>query len=168
LSATVTGVSDPKVDRLAQVVFGLLVIACAGAFILTQHLKHTPTAVQDFKLTPFFSPTPVGHIKEEHISFKLARADRVTVTVLDSAERPIATLVREHPVVRYKQFSLRWNGRTGSAGRYTVAIGPEGTTIVTPVNTGPPAPAGEYHVRVVLHEQNRTVVSPNGFTLVRK
>ena len=154
-------------DRLAQVVFGALVVACAGAFILTQHLKHTPTAVQDFKLTPFFSPTPVGHIKEERISFKLARVDRVTVTIIDSAERPVATLVRERPVVRYKQFSLRWNGRTGPANHNSVALGPEGTTIVTPVNTGTPAPAGEYHVRVVLHEQNRTVISPNGFTLVR-
>jgi hypothetical protein len=167
LSATAVDASGPGVDRLVQVVFGLLVIACAGAFILTQHLKHTPTAVQDFKLTPFFSPTPVGHIKEELISFKLARADRVTVTVLDSDERTVATLVRERAVVRYKQFSLRWNGRAGPARRYTVAIGLEGTTIVTPVNLGPPAPAGEYHVQVFLREQNRTVLSPNGFTLVR-
>jgi hypothetical protein len=157
----------PEIAKLARAVFGLLVIACAGAFILTQHLKHTPTAVQDFKLTPFFSPTPVGHIKEERISFKLARADRVTVTILDSSERPVATLVRERPVVKYKQFSLRWNGRTGVAHSYTVAIGPEGTTIVSPVNRGAPAPAGEYRVKVFLREQNRTVISPNGFMLVR-
>jgi hypothetical protein len=172
LSATAAGAGrpaadDPAVDRLAQVVFALLVVACFAAFILTQRLKHTPTAVQDFKLTPFFSPTPAGHIKAERISFKLARADDVTVTILDSEERTVATLVRDRPVVRYKQFSLRWNGRTGVARGYTVAIGPKGTTIVTPVNLGAPAPAGEYRVRVALHEQNRTVISPTGFTLVR-
>ena len=157
----------PATDRLARVVFALLVLACGAAFIVTQRLKHTPTAVQSFELTPRFSPTPVGHIKAEQISFKLANAEPVTVTVVGSAEDTVATLVREYPVVRYKQFALRWNGRTGSARGYTVAAGPEGTTIVTPVNTGHPAPAGEYHVRVYLHDQNRSVISPAGFTLVR-
>ena len=162
-------VQPPDVARLAKVVFALLVVACGAAFIVTQRLKHTPTAVQDFKLTPFFSPTPKGHIKEEEISFKLAQADRVTVTVIDSDEQTVATLVDGWPVVRYKQFSLRWDGRRGTASARTarVALGPLGTTIVTPVNTGAPAPAGEYHVKVRLREQNKTVISPNGFTLVR-
>ena len=39
-------------DPLARVVFALLVLACFAAFFLTQRLKHTPTAVQRFKLTP--------------------------------------------------------------------------------------------------------------------
>ena len=157
----------PAVDRLARVVFALLVLACGAAFIVTQRLKHTPTAVQSFELTPFFSPTPVGHIKAEQISFKLANAEPVTVTVVGSAENTVATLVREYWVARYKQFSLRWNGRGGTARSHTVAAGPLGTTIVTPVNTGRPAPAGEYHVRVYLHDQRRSVISPTGFTLVR-
>jgi hypothetical protein len=171
LSATAqrTAAADgPAADRLAQVVFALLVLACFAAFILTQRLKHTPTAVQHFQLTPFFSPTPTGHIKQERISFKLAAADEVTVTIADSAERTVATLVSGRLVARYKQFSLRWNGRTGTARAYTVAGGTDGTTIVTPVNTGPPAPAGEYRVRVALRAQNRTVISPTGFTLVRR
>jgi len=154
-------------DRLAQVCFGLLVLACFAAFIVTQRLKHTPTAVQRFQLTPIFSPTPSGHIKEELISFKLAHAEEVTVTITDSAGRTVATLVRDRPVARYKQFSLRWNGREGTAYIHTVVTGPDGTTIVTPVNTGTPAPAGEYHVRVYLREQRRAVLSPTGFTLVR-
>ena len=45
--------------RVPAAVFALLVAACFVAFFLTQHLKHTPTAVQVFKLTPFFSPTPI-------------------------------------------------------------------------------------------------------------
>ncbi len=166
--APVANGDGPGTDRLAQVVFALLVIACFAAFILTQRLKHTPTAVQNFELTPFFSPAPSGHIKEERISFKLAAADEVTVTIVDSAGDTVATLVHNWPVVRYKQFSLRWNGRMGTAHSHTTNAGPEGTTIVTPINTGNPAPAGEYRMRVSLHEQHRTVLSPTGFTLVRK
>jgi hypothetical protein len=162
---------EARAERLAQIVFALLVLACLAAFIVTQRLKHTPTAVQNFKLTPSFSPAAAGRIKEERISFKLARADDVTVTILDSDERTVATLVRDRPVVRYKQLSLRWNGRTGAARGYTVLGGPDGTTIVTPVNTGAPAPAGEYRVRVRLRTPisgHSYVLSPNDFTLVRK
>ena len=147
--------------------FAALVLACLAAFVITQRLKHTPTAVQSFKLTPIFSPTSTGHIKAERISFKLANAEPVTVTIVDSDERAVATLVRDRPVARYKQLSLRWNGREGTAQIKTVAREPDGTTIVTPVNTGAPAPAGEYRVRVYLREQRRTVLSPTGFTLVR-
>jgi hypothetical protein len=157
-----------QTDRLAQIVFALLVLACFAAFFVTQRLKHTPTSVQRFKLTPIFSPNPTGHIKEEHISFKLANADEVTVTILDVNGDRVATLVRDRPVVRYKQFSLRWNGRRGEARRYTTLSGADGTTIVVPVNTGTPAPAGEYRVKVSLREQHRSVLSPSGFILVRK
>ena len=84
-----------RTDPLARVVFAALVLACFAAFVITQRLKHTPTAVQSFKLTPIFAPVPAGHIKAERISFKLANAERVTVTILDSDERTVATLVRD-------------------------------------------------------------------------
>ncbi len=157
-----------RTDPLARWVFAALVVACFAAFIVTQRLKHTPTAVQSFELTPIFSPNPAGHIKAERISFKLAKADEVTVTILDSGENEVATLVHEEPVTRYKQFSLRWNGREGEAHSHTVLSGADGTTIVVPVNTGSPAPAGEYRVQVSLREQHRTVLSPSSFILVRK
>lgn len=156
-----------RTDPLARAVFALLVVACFAAFILTQRLKHTPTPVQHFQLTPRFSPTPSGRIKQERISFKLAHADAVTVMILDSAGDTVATLVRERPVARYKQFSLRWNGRMGMSHGYTTRATSAGTTIVTPINTGSPAPAGEYRVHVHLHEQHRTVPGPRTFTLVR-
>lgn len=135
-----------RTDPLARAVFALLVVACFGAFILTQRLKHTPTAVQRFQLTPFFSPTSTGHIKEERISFKLDRADRVTVAIMKTDGDAVATLARARAVPRYKQLKLRWNGRTAGGG---------------------PAPAGEYRVRVTLLKQQRTVYSPHNFTLVR-
>ena len=153
-------------ERLARTVFALLVLACLVAFFLTQHLKHTPTAVQRFQLTPFFSPTPAGHLKEAHISFKLSRADEATVTILSSSGATVATLLRDYPVARYKQFSLRWSGRRGTARGYARVPGPDGTTALAPRLTGALAPAGEYRVRVSLREQRRSVLSPRGFKLV--
>jgi len=148
-------------------VFALLVVACFLAFFLTQHLKHTPTAVQLFKLTPRFSPTPSGHIKQERISFRLARADEATVSIVDSAGAEVARLLHNHPVQRYKQLSLRWSGRLGTAHGYALVAGPNGRSAIRPRLTGPLAPAGEYRVRVTLREQRRTVLSPRSFTLVR-
>jgi hypothetical protein len=153
-------------DRLAQMVFALLVLACFAAFFVTQRLKHTPTAVQQFRLTPRFSPTPSGHIKEERISFKLARADEVTVTIINATGDLVATLVRDHPVPRYKVFSLHWNGRAGTASRYGRLQGAGGHTILRPATEGRLAPAGEYRVRVRLRGRTLPVLSPRSFTLV--
>jgi hypothetical protein len=159
------GSERPIGDRPAQVVFAVLVLACFAAFLLTQRLKHTPTAVQAFKLTPVFSPRPSGHVKQERISFKLAQADAVTVTIIDGNGDVVATLVRNHRLARYKQFSLRWNGHRGTAHSYTPVEGPDGRTILLPGTEGRLAPAGEYRVRVSLHDQDRSVLSPRSFTL---
>jgi hypothetical protein len=156
----------PGSDPLARGVFAALVLACLAAFFLTQRLKHTPTPVQKFKHTPRFSPYPSGHETEEQISFKLARADSVTLTVIDTRGDAVATLLRDHPVTRYKQFSLRWNGRRGGPAGYRRLTTPGGRTILVPRNRGAIAPAGEYRVRVVLAHQHKTVLSPWSFTLV--
>jgi hypothetical protein len=154
-------------EPLARIVFALLVIACLAAFLLTQRLKHTPAAVQRFELTPRFAPaSPKPEDRQERISFKLANAAQVTVTIIDSRGNTVATLVRDHPVSRYKQFSLRWNGRRGVARRYEFLTSATGHVTLVPVNRGRLAPAGEYRVRVVLRGQSREVLSPRSFTLV--
>jgi len=175
LSGARAGVQDPSAgageasgdaETLARVVFALLVVACFAAFFLTQRLKHTPTAVQRFERTPSFSPSAPAPANLEQISFKLARADEVTVTIIDSRGDLVATLVRDWPVPRYKQFSLRWNGRRGGARRYGHMRTPSGRTVLVPENAGALAPAGEYRVEVALRRQHRTVISPWSFTLV--
>jgi hypothetical protein len=150
-------------ERAARVVFAALVLASFAAFFITQRLKHTPTAVQRFELIPFFSPTPSGHHKQERISFKIKQDDEVTVTILDSSEVEVATLARARPLKRYTQLSLLWNGREGPNRPARGAPG----LLVPSANAGRPAPAGEYHVRVSLRHQERTVISPKGFKLVR-
>ena len=148
--------------------FALLVAACFAAFFVTQRLKHTPTVVQLFKMTPSFSPSLSGRLKRERISFRLARSDEVTVTIVNSAGSEVATLTREVPVTRYKQFSLRWNGRLGPAHGYSLVTGLHGRVSLLPANRGPVAPAGDYRVRVSLLGQRRVVLSPRSFTLVRR
>jgi hypothetical protein len=157
--------SAPGGDPLARIVFALLVAACFAAFLITQRLKHTPTAVQEFKLTPFFSPYPTGHVKQAAISFKLAHAEDVTVTIIDADGNTVATLIRRHPVARYKPFSLRWNGRRGTAGHLATTTTPHGLVILLPENGGAIAPAGEYRVRLAL-QHHGPVLSPNSLTLV--
>jgi len=152
-------------DPLAGFVFAALVIACFAAFFVTQRLKHTPTVLQRFQLTPSFSPGTPGRAQEA-ISFKLARADQVTVTIIDAKGDVVATLVRDQPVPRYKQFSLRWNGHTGTARGYRHVHSAHGRTILVPENEGARAAAGEYRVQVALREQDRTLLSPRSFTLI--
>jgi hypothetical protein len=156
-------------DPLAAGVFALLVAACFAAFFLTQRLKHTPTVVQRFERTPTFAPqSGEAERRLEKLSFKLSHADLVTVTIIDSRGNTVATLVRGYAVARYKQFSLRWNGRLGAAHRYRqLTISSEHRALL-PLNEGALAPAGDYRVRVTLRQQGKEVLSPWSFTLVRR
>ena len=146
-------------------VLGCLVLACLGAFFLTQRLKHTPTAVQTFELTPVFSPYPGSRLKQEAISFKLKQADAVTVAVIDSEGDVVATLVRGRRLPRYKQFSLRWNGRRGTARRYQLTHTASGRAVVVALPGGPLAKPGDYRVEIHLRDQHRTIRSPRSFAL---
>jgi hypothetical protein len=159
--------APPATDPLVPAVFAVLVVACFAAFFLTQRLKHTPTAIQRFQRTPTFSPRGTDpEAREEHLSFKLASADRVTVAVVDSNLNVVATLLSSYPAPRYKQVSLRWNGRRGTARGMRVVVSESGHRSLLPRNTGPLAPPGEYRVRVTLSRQGREVLSPWSFTLL--
>jgi hypothetical protein len=161
------GAPAPGSDPLARIVFAALVLACLAAFLITQRLKHTPAAVQRFELASAFSPYPRGHTRLEAISFKLAKAERVTVTIIDAKGDTVATLLRDYPAPRYKQLSLRWNGRRGLARGAGRVLSPHGRTILVPRNAGRIAPPGEYRVRVSVRERSLPVLSPRAFTLVK-
>jgi hypothetical protein len=151
-----------EAQRLARVVFAVVVLACFVAFVLTQRLKHTPTAVQNFEADEAFRPTatpaagcrgrvPLTRVNAtkriEYLSFKPAQAEAVTVEILNPAEQSVARIVRGLPAERYKQLSLCWNGQRG------------------PAESGGLAPAGTYRVQVKLLGSNRTVKSPDTFKL---
>jgi hypothetical protein len=150
------------VERLARVVFAVLVVGCFVAFAVTQRLKHTPTVVQNFEQTPAFYPTRAaaatcrGRVRPalvgvsrriEYVSFKPSQAVAVTVAVVNAAGGEEARLVRDLPVERYKQVSLCWNGRRG------------------PRERGGLAPPGEYRLRVELRGRGLPVYAPESFAL---
>jgi hypothetical protein len=129
-------------------VFALLVLASFVAFGLTQRLKHTPTLVQRFTLLPVFSPSPLGHNKQELFSFLISHSDRVSVTIVNSAASTVATVTHDRPLRRYTQLRLAWNGRRGADA------------------SGALAPSGEYRVRVALLGQHREIFSQKSFRLI--
>jgi hypothetical protein len=139
---------EPSVQALTRIVFALLVLASLAAFVITQRLKHTPTPVQRFTLLPVFSPSPLGHNKQELFSFLISRSDRVTVTIVDSNAATVATVAHDLPLRRYTQLRLAWNGRLG------------------PRANGALAPSGEYRVRIALLDQHREIFSPKNFRLI--
>jgi hypothetical protein len=177
------GVVAGAEERLARAVFAVLVIACFAAFLLTQRLKHTPTAVQGFELTSSFSPTRegtsfsptgagtsfsptrAGERREERLSFRLAKAGEVTVSIVNANGDEVATLVRNLPVPRYKRLSLRWNGRRGVSRGYRVVTSARGYRSLIPALHGALAPSGEYRVRVDLRGRGAPIYSPRNFTL---
>jgi hypothetical protein len=165
------GLADPgsgsakEVAGLARAVFAALVLACFAAFAITQHLKHTPSAVQVFMGDPWFEPSaPAGPRPVEHLSFRIAKSDDVTVAIVDSSDDVVATLLRNRPLARYTQLSFQWDGRHGPTTTPPPASGTPQDRLV-PVDRGPLAARGEYRVRVHLLHQNRTVPSPKSFEL---
>jgi hypothetical protein len=160
--------SAPGSEPLARVVFALLVFACFAAFLVTQRLKHTPTAVHRYMLAYAFSPYPGGQDKLEAIAFELANTEAVTVRIVDAAGNTVATLVRNHQLVRYKQFSLRWDGRRGTATRYRHLRAPGGRAILVPEPAGRLAPPGEYRVGISLQGRGQQVLLPRSFALVKQ
>ncbi len=154
-------------DSLAAWVFAALVLACFAAFAITQHLKHTPTPVQRFEMPPWFEPsTAAGPHSVEHLSFRIASGDQVTVAIVNSSEDVVATLLRDRPLARYTQLSFQWDGRRGPTTPPAPAAGTPHDRLM-PVDRGRLAAPGEYRLRVTLRRQNRTVLSPRSFELRR-
>ena len=155
--------SDTGVSRLAGVVFAALVLASFAAFAVTQHLKHTPTVVQNFHMTGHFTPRVPGRHALEHISFRIAHSDDVTVAIEDTSGSVAATLLRDRPLARYTQLSLVWDGRRGPTSSPAGAGTPRDPLVAR--DHGRFAAPGEYRVRVILRNQQRTVRSPRTFVL---
>ena len=77
----------------------------------------------------------------------------------------VATLIKDRPVPRYKQLSLLWNGRRGTARSQRTVTSATGHAYILPATRGGRAPAGEYRVRLRLSRQREPVLSPRSFTL---
>jgi len=112
----------------------------AGAFAYTEHLKLQRSPVTSPQLTRFFSPVCGCPTRAAEIGFRLRRAERIDVSIVDRQGNPVRVLAtrRSH---RAGLVRLRWDGRTDSGARaadgvYRVSVRLDNArrTIVIPVN----------------------------------
>jgi FlgD Ig-like domain len=132
---------------VARIASTLLVVALlaatATAFALTEGLKLEPSPILGTQVDETFSPTCGCDRARARISFRLRRADRIDVAVLNRSDEVVATPVqgRRFPAGRVV---VMWNGLDAA---------------------GEPLPEGAYRPRVHLRGERRTIVLPNPIEL---
>jgi hypothetical protein len=137
----------PTRDRTATaalVVFALLAVATVGAFFVTQRLKRGSAVVKKISTPLYVSPNGDGRKDVAHVSFRLPKADHVTVTIVDGAGEEVRRLVDDKPL-RRGTHRFVWSGRD---------------------NSGSVPPDGRYYLRVILRDQGRATTAPRGILLV--
>jgi hypothetical protein len=123
-------------------VIGGLLVATAGAFVVTERLKLTPSPIVGTRVSKTFSPV-CGCISESaSIRFRLRRASLVEVDVIDTDGAFVRRLARHRLGPGW--LSFRWYGRNTSGRR---------------------SADGSYKVRVHLAGEHRTIVFPNMIVL---
>jgi FlgD Ig-like domain len=136
---------------VARLVSTLLVLGLLGgtaaAFAVTEHLKLVRSPVFGTKVDKVVSPVcGCGRTEKASIRVKLRRADRLTLSIQDSAQKVVRTIVAGH-AARRGSFRRYWDGRD---------------------NAGAVVPDGLYKPRVHLANQHRTIVLPNPITVDTK
>ncbi len=139
---------------LVRVVFGVLVLATLGAFVVTQRLKRSTPFVERVH---YYGPcigadrqcsrdvfSPVSRWPVVTLRFSLPkRQTRVTVSVVNAAGDQVRTLARDRTLGRGVH-RFRWNGRDDS---------------------GAVVPDGPYRMRVALQDQGRALTAPRTITV---
>lgn len=115
-----------------------LVVATAVAFAVTERLKLVRTPITGPRVDKFFSPVCRCPKRETEIRFRLRRADRLTLAIVDDDREVVRTLFEAQP--RRPGVVLEpWDGRD---------------------DTGAVVPEGTYRPRLRLLDDRRTIVLP--------
>jgi hypothetical protein len=127
------------VKRTPVVIFGVLVAATFAAFFVAQRLKNAPSVVQRFQATYVFSPNRDGRYDRAHVTFRIKKADDVTVELVNRDGDPVKTLMDDRHLAAYTPIepSLSWDGTD---------------------DDGKVVPDGLYRVRITLRHLGRTVI----------
>ncbi|HWI21798.1 MAG TPA: N,N-dimethylformamidase beta subunit family domain-containing protein [Baekduia sp.] len=123
---------------MRKLAFALLVAASVGAFFVAQRIKNSPSVIQDVKHPLNISPNGDGHLDVMRVNLRLKKADRVTLTIVDSDGDPVKTILSDRRLEAYKslrQGEASWDGRD-SQGRLVAD--------------------GLYRLRITLRELGRT------------
>ncbi|MEA2398018.1 MAG: hypothetical protein QOK25_1574 [Thermoleophilaceae bacterium] len=133
-------------NRSAQVVFALLVVATVGAFFVTQRLKTGQPVVKRLALQRYFSPNGDKRKDRASIAFNLPKGDRVTVDVVTAGGERVRRLADDRELSR-GHHRLSWNGRA---------------------DDGTVPPDGTYYVRITLRRQGRAATGARGIQLITR
>jgi flagellar hook assembly protein FlgD len=125
--------------RAPVIVFAVLVAATFAAFFVAQRLKNAPSVVQRFQATYLFSPNRDGRFDRAHVTFRIKKADDVTVELVNRDGDPVKTLLDDRHLAAYKPIepSLSWDGTD---------------------DDGKVVPDGLYRVRITLRHLGRSVI----------
>lgn len=116
-----------------------LLVGSAAAFAVAERLKLERSPVAGPSIDKVFSPVCDCPQERARIAFRLRRADRLTLSLLDSTGNEIRTLV-DHERAQKGRYEVTWDGR-GDDGRLVSE--------------------GSYRPRIVLGDADRTIVLPN-------
>ena len=87
-----------------------LLVATSVAFVVTEKLKLTRSPIVGPTVAKVFSPTCDCETSPAEIRFRLRKADRVSVEIVDSGGRVVRELARNRPQGR-RFVTYTWDGR---------------------------------------------------------
>jgi hypothetical protein len=96
---------------LSTVILLGLLLASAAAFAITEHLKLIKSPIYKTDVTTVFSPVCGCATDRAKIIFSLRSPDTITVTIVDSSGKAVATLATDRSVPKGK-VTFYWDGRT--------------------------------------------------------
>jgi hypothetical protein len=99
-------------SRLVRVVFALLVLVTAGAFVLTQVLKTEMPVVLRFSVAPlYFSPNGDGVHDRARLGFDLSEPAEVSFSIIDMDGNEVRELVDDRELAGDERHRFSWDGR---------------------------------------------------------
>lgn len=137
---------------LTRLVFGLLVIATAGAFVITQRIKSSTPVVERVFFQQWIGPECDCPKAEVRMRFDLPEDDRVSMEIVDERGDVVREIAEGVPR-GVDAGGVRWDGRT-ALFRW------DGRT-----DGGEVAPDGLYRLRVTLRDEGRAVTAPRELRL---
>ncbi len=98
-------------SRLVRVVFAVLVLATAGAFVVTQVLKTEMPVVLRFAVAPLaISPNGDGVQDRSRVGFDLSEPAEVSFSIIDSDGNEVREIVDDRRLAGDTRHRFRWDG----------------------------------------------------------
>ena len=125
----------------APLLVAALVVACVAGLLIDQRIRRDGLVVDRIRVKPtLITPNGDGEHDAAAISFRIKGPDRVNLELLDSSGHVVRHLAVAQRLADRKVAHFAWDGLTDS---------------------GAPAPAGTYTLRIHEIKRDRTITPPN-------